>query len=362
MGFVIDKAMPAVPTPTALRSPLLAWYDAAARDLPWRVRPADAVKGARADPYRVWLSEIMLQQTTVPHATPYFLAFTLRWPTVTALARADEGEVMAAWAGLGYYARARNLIACARHVADALGGVFPDTEAGLRALPGVGPYTAAAIAAIAFDRPANVVDGNVERVVARLFAVETPLPAAKPELTRLAASLVTDDRPGDWAQALMDLGATLCTPTSPACDRCPLAARCLARAAGSPERFPHRSPKPERPQRHGAAYLLTFGDRVALVRRPAKGLLGGMLALPTSEWRASPFTDAEAIAAAPATADWRPAGEIDHTFTHFALNLRLFRAEGEWSGGLWRARGELASMPSVFLKAARRALLALPRA
>jgi len=305
----------------------------------------------------VWLSEIMLQQTTVPHAAPYFLDFTRRWPTVSALAAAAEGEVMAAWAGLGYYARARNLIACARQVAGPLGGVFPDNEAGLAALPGVGSYTAAAIAAIAFDRPANVVDGNVERVIARLFAVETPLPAAKPRLRALAAGLVRDDRPGDWPQALMDLGAMVCTPTSPSCDRCPVADACAAHATGAPERFPTRSAKPDRPQRYGVAYVLTRGDRVALVRRPAKGLLGGMLALPTSDWRAAPWPDAEAIAAAPASADWRGAGEVDHGFTHFALNLRLLRAEGDWPDGLWRPRAELESMPSVFLKAARKALL-----
>ncbi len=271
--------------PTRLRERVLAWYDAHARDLPWRVRPADRAAGRRPDPYRVWLSEIMLQQTTVPHATPYFLAFTARWPTVAALAAAPEADVMAAWAGLGYYARARNLIACARRVAGELGSVFPDTEAGLAVLPGVGPYTAAAIAAIAFDAPANVVDGNVERVVARLFAVEAPLPAAKPALRSLAASLVTDERPGDWAQALMDLGAMVCTPASPICAICPAAEDCRARAGGAPQTYPRRTAKSERPKRHGAAYLLTRGDRVALVRRPARGLLGGMLALPTSDWR-----------------------------------------------------------------------------
>jgi A/G-specific adenine glycosylase len=304
----------------------------------------------------VWLSEIMLQQTTVPHATPYFLDFTRRWPTVRSLAAADEGEVMAAWAGLGYYARARNLIACARHVARELAGVFPETEAGLRALPGVGPYTAAAIAAIAFDRPANVVDGNIERVVSRLFAVETPLPAAKPELKALAEDLVDDDRPGDWAQALMDLGAMVCTPTSPDCPRCPAAEVCLAQATGAPARFPLREARPERPHRHGAAYVLTRGDLVALVRRPAKGLLGGMLALPTSDWRDRSWDEAEAFAAAPVRANWRPAGEIEHGFTHFTLTLTLFRAEGEWNGGLWLPRSEIESMPSVFLKAARAAL------
>ena len=343
-------------SPSRLRRDVLAWYDAHARALPWRVRPRDQALGARPDPYRVWLSEIMLQQTTTAHATPYFLAFTRRWPTVGDLAAAPEADVMAAWAGLGYYARARNLIACARRVADSLGGVFPDTETGLAALPGVGPYTAAAIAAIAFDRPANVVDGNVERVVARLFAVETALPAAKPGLRRLAGDLVTDERPGDWAQALMDLGAMVCTPGEPACAACPAAADCRARATGAPQTYPRRAPKPDRPQRYGAAYVLTSGDDVALTRRPAKGLLGGMLALPTSDWRDRPWTDAEAIAAAPVAAGWRAAGQIDHGFTHFALELRLFRAEGDWPAAIWTPPSGLAAMPSVFLKAAREAL------
>jgi A/G-specific adenine glycosylase len=342
---------------TRLRRRVLAWYDAHARALPWRVRPAERASGLRPDPYRVWLSEIMLQQTTVPHATPYFLAFTARWPTVAALAAAPEADVMAAWAGLGYYARARNLIACARHVASRLGGAFPDTEAGLAELPGVGPYTAAAIAAIAFDRPANVVDGNVERVVARLFAVEAPLPAAKPELRALAGALVTGERPGDWAQALMDLGAMVCTPAAPICVICPAADDCRARLTGAPETYPRRTAKPERPQRHGAAYLLTRGDAVALVRRPARGLLGGMLGLPTSDWRSEPFSDAEALAAAPVAADWRPAGEIRHVFTHFALTLTVWRAEGDWADAIWTPRRDLEAMPSVFLKAARKALL-----
>jgi len=340
-----------------LRACVLAWYDAHARDLPWRVRPAERAAGRRADPYRVWLSEIMLQQTTVPHATPYFLAYTSRWPTVSALAAAPEADVMAAWAGLGYYARARNLIACARHVAGALGGVFPDTEAGLAALPGVGPYTAAAIAAIAFDRPANVVDGNVERVVARLFAVEEEMPAAKPQLRALAGSLVADERPGDWAQALMDLGAMVCTPAAPVCAICPAAGECAARLTGAPETYPRRAAKAARPERYGAAYLLTRGGDVALVRRPARGLLGGMLGLPTSDWRAEPFGAAEAIAAAPTSADWRPAGEIRHVFTHFALTLAVYRAEGDWDGAFWTPRTGLEAMPSVFLKAARKALL-----
>jgi len=350
-------AQPPRPSPPRLRERVLAWYDAHARDLPWRVRPADRARGQQPDPYWVWLSEIMLQQTTVPHATPYFLAFTRRWPTVEALAAAPEAEVMAAWAGLGYYARARNLIACARHVAGALGGAFPDTEAGLAKLPGVGPYTAAAIAAIAFDRAANVVDGNIERVAARLFAIETPLPAAKPALRALAGGLVTDERPGDWAQALMDLGAMVCTPAAPICAICPAAEDCRARAAGAPETYPRRTAKPERPERHGAAYLLTCGDAVALVRRPAHGLLGGMLALPTSDWRAEPFNRAEALAAAPVAADWRAAGEIRHVFTHFALTLAIYRADGDWEAAIWTRRADLEAMPSVFLKAAKKALL-----
>ncbi len=339
----------------ALRAALLAWYDANARSLPWRVGPHER---PLADPYRVWLSEVMLQQTTVPHATPYFLSFTRRWPTVGDLAAEADGEVMAAWAGLGYYARARNLLACARAVATDHGGVFPDTEDGLRALPGVGGYTAAAVAAIAFDREANVVDGNVERVMSRLFAVETPLPDSKPQLKALAASLVTADRPGDWAQALMDLGATVCRPKQPLCDRCPVSAFCAAFKRGDQDTFPRKTKKADRPRRHGVAWLLTDGDRVALVRRPPKGLLGGMLGLPTSDWRATPWTDAEAVAAAPVGASWRDAGEIDHVFTHFALTLRVFRAEGTMDAD-WTPRAGLEALPSVFLKAARAGLTRL---
>lgn len=343
-------------SPETLRARLLDWYDANARDLPWRVAPADGARGLRADPYRVWLSEVMLQQTTVPHATPYFLKFLARWPTVSDLAAAEDGDVMAAWAGLGYYARARNLLACARAVACEHGGVFPNTEEALRQLPGLGAYTAAAVAAIAFDRAANVVDGNVERVMARLFAVEAPLPDAKPELKRLAGALVRDERPGDWAQALMDLGATICRPKAPLCDRCPVSAFCAALATGAPETFPRKAVKAERPHRHGAAYILTRRDAVALVRRPPKGLLGGMLALPTTDWRSAPFGDVEALAEAPARADWRPVGEVEHGFTHFTLTLRLWRAEGDADGVIWTPRRDLDALPSVFLKAARAGL------
>jgi A/G-specific adenine glycosylase len=329
-----------------IRARLLAWYGVHARALPWRV--------SDPDPYRVWLSEVMLQQTTVGHATPYFQAFTIRWPTVADLAAAEDGELMAAWAGLGYYARARNLLACARAVARDHGGVFPDTEAGLRALPGVGAYTAAAVAAIAFDRPANVVDGNVERVMARLFAVDTPLPGAKPELTRLAAGLVTDDRPGDWAQALMDLGATVCRPRAPLCEACPLAAHCRARALGGPAAWPRRAPKAASPHRHGAVFVLIRGGEAALTRRPPKGLLGGMLGLPTTPWRDAAWPRAEVLGLAPGPARWRSVGDVEHVFTHFSLTLRVYvaRSDSARADLIWTPlAAALAGTPTVFRKA-----------
>ena len=326
----------------AFRTALLDWYDAHGRTLAWRT--------GRPDPYRVWLSEVMLQQTTVPHATPYFLKFTKGWPTVSDLAAAADAEVMAAWAGLGYYARARNLVACARAVARDHGGVFPDTEAALRALPGIGPYTAAAVAAIAFNRAANVVDGNVERVMARVFAVETPLPAAKFELTTLAAGFVTDHRPGDWAQALMDLGATVCRPKSPLCLVCPVASFCGGLKTGAPEAYPRKTAKAARPRRFGHAFVLVRDDgAVAVTRRPDKGLLGGMLGLPTTDWSAEVLPPLP-----PLVADWRDAGEVEHVFTHFSLTLRVWLARGDWPGAQWT--NDISALPSVFLKAVRRAL------
>jgi A/G-specific adenine glycosylase len=344
--------MPSVPVhPPAdlpdLRRPLLDWYDVHGRTLAWRAAPG----AAAPDPYRVWLSEVMLQQTTTPHATPYFQAFTTRWPTVSDLAAAEDGEVMAAWAGLGYYARARNLLACARAVAANHGGVFPDTEAGLLALPGVGAYTAAAVAAIAFGHPANVVDGNVERVMARLFAVETPLPAAKPELRRLAASLVADDRPGDWAQALMDLGATVCRPGRPLCEQCPLTSWCAGFRSGEPERWPLKTRKAARPHRTGTAWVLRDDrGRVALVRRPDRGLLGGMTGLPTSDWAGA----GEALP--PVAGEWRDAGAVEHVFTHFSLTLAVRTATGA-GDFLWTDPDEaLRSLPTVFRKALERGL------
>ena len=338
-----------MPPVSAIRAALLNWYDAHARTLAWRSSPGTA---ARPDPYRVWLSEVMLQQTTTPHATPYFQAFTARWPAVSDLAAAEDGEVMAAWAGLGYYARARNLLACARAVTRDHGGVFPDTEAGLLALPGVGAYTAAAVAAIAFDRPANVVDGNVERVMARLFAVETPLPAARPRLRELAGTLVGDDRPGDWAQALMDLGATVCRPKTPLCERCPLTEWCAAYGSGRPERYPLKARKADRPHRSGTAWVLRDGQgRVALVRRPDKGLLGGMLGLPTGDWTAAPQPTPPPVAA-----EWRDAGAVEHVFTHFSLTLTVHAAEGH-GDFIWTPEGEaLESLPTVFRKALERGL------
>ena len=295
------------------------------------------------DPYRVWLSEIMLQQTTVAAVKPYFEKFTARWPTVAALAGAEEAEVMATWAGLGYYARARNLVACARAVA-AGGGVFPDTEEELRKLPGIGRYTAAAIAAIAFGRRAVVVDANVERVVARLFAVEEPLPGSRERLYQLTGTITPAQHSGDFAQAMMDLGSTVCTPRAPACPRCPLLSFCAAGQAGKGALYPVKAPKAAKPKREGTAWWLEHEGRVLLVRRPAKGLLGGMLALPTD--------------APPAEAVWREAGSVDHVFTHFALTMRLLCGEvvGEPPEGVWHPIQELeqAGLPTLFARLAAR--------
>ena len=304
---------------------LLRWYDIHARDLPWRVSPQARAQGARPDPYRIWLSEVMLQQTTVAAVRGYFDRFTTLWPTVGDLAAAQDGAVMGEWAGLGYYARARNLLKCARIVAHDHGGVFPQSPDGLLQLPGIGPYTASAIAAIAFERPEVVVDGNVERVMARLFDIHTPLPAAKPELTRAAASLTPDDRPGDYAQAVMDLGATICTPRAPACGICPWMQACAARAAGTALGLPRKTPKKAKPTRFGHAYVARRSDGAYLLEeRPAKGLLGGMLGWPGSDWNEDPAPTP------PIAADWRLVdAEARHTFTHFHLRLRVFVANAD---------------------------------
>jgi A/G-specific adenine glycosylase len=341
--------------PTADARRLLDWYDRNARRLPWRVGPADRAVGVLPDPYRVWLSEIMLQQTTVAAVRGYFEAFLARWPRVEDLAAADEAEVMKAWAGLGYYARARNLKACAEAVARDHGGRFPDTEDGLRALPGIGAYTAAAIAAIAFDRPAVVVDGNVERVVARLVALEEPLPAAKPAIRAATAAMTPDDRPGDFAQGMMDLGATICTPKRPACGLCPLGEGCAGRAGGIAETLPRKAEKGVRPTRHGVAFVAVRADGAILLgRRPARGLLGGMTEVPGGPW-----TEGEsAEPPPPLAAGWREAGTIEHVFTHFRLLLTVRVARVPAStpapAGLWWSPPDALpgeALPTVMRKA-----------
>lgn len=329
---------------------LLAWYDVHARELPWRIAPGT---GERADPYRIWLSEVMLQQTTVAAVGPYFARFTQRWPTVQALADADDADVLSAWAGLGYYARARNLIACARAIADS-GGAFPDTEEGLSQLPGVGAYTAAAIAAIAFGRRAVVVDANVERVIARLFAISTPLPAAKPAIRAAMNETTPNERAGDFAQAMMDLGATICTARDPRCLLCPLADGCEGRKAGIAARLPVKTPKKARPLRTGTAFWAERDRHVWLVTRAGKGMLAGMRALPDDGWSARRDGDG----APPFAAHWHEVdGEVEHGFTHFQLTLAVRRAdvtepagEGEW----WPIdRIEHAGLPTLFARAAR---------
>ncbi|WP_083240364.1 A/G-specific adenine glycosylase [Methyloceanibacter methanicus] len=337
---------------------LLAWYRREGRALPWRAPP-----GKLQDPYKVWLSEIMLQQTTVKAVTPRFIDFLRRWPDVDALGKAALGDVLAAWAGLGYYARARNLHACARAVSETHGGRFPDTEAGLRALPGIGAYTAAAIAAIAFGRRASPVDGNIERVLARLFAVEMPLPAAKPQIKALAERLTPAEHAGDFAQALMDLGAMVCTPRRPACGRCPVRPDCRGVAAGLADLLPYKAAKAERPTRRGAAFVAIREDGTVLLReRPPKGLLGGMLETPSTPWDERQPKEAAEVHA-PLIADWTCVpGIVTHTFTHFHLELTVYRAEVGRDAKLtpaadparcrWVAQRDLAhaALPSVMRK------------
>ncbi len=342
---------------------LLTWYDRHARTLPWRQPPGS---GRHVDPYRVWLSEIMLQQTTVAAVSPYFQRFLDRWPTVDALARADDSDVMAAWAGLGYYARARNMLACARRVSHELDGCFPDEVAALRALPGIGDYTAAAIAAIAFDRQATVIDGNVERVVARLFALEEPLPQAKTAIRAHATPLTPAERPGDFAQAMMDLGATICTPRRPACSLCPLMAHCAGRARGIAEDLPRRQPKAARPLRRGLAFWLVCERHVLTVQRPAKGLFGNMRALPVSPWAAS-MSDSEALGHAPSALGWRILPQrVRHVFTHFELDLGVAvthcRNRPMGIAGDWLAHDRItqAGFPSLFQKIASLAYDEIP--
>ncbi len=341
---------------------LLVWYDRHHRDLPWRISPPMAARGIRPDPYRVWLSEVMLQQTTVQAVKAYFAIFTERWPGVADLARADNEDVMKAWAGLGYYARARNLKKCAETVVSEHGGAFPDTEAGLKALPGIGDYTAAAIAAIAFGRQSAVLDGNVERVISRLHAVEAPLPAAKPAMRALVAAMTPADRPGDFAQAMMDLGATICTPRRPACALCPLNADCRVLGREDPELYPRKAAKKERPVRLGAAFVAEDpAGAVYLCKRGDSGLLGGMTEVPGTGWTAR--IDGENNAeAAPFAAEWRACGVVVHVFTHFELRLSVYHAQtpqnAVMGNGWWQPQGTLAgeALPTVMKKAIRQAI------
>lgn len=323
---------------------ILGWYDRAARDLPWRIAPNS---GGVPDPYRIWMAEIMLQQTTVAAVAGYFERFTARWPTVRDLAAADDADVMAAWAGLGYYARARNLLACARAVVVDHGGVFPDNEAELRALPGIGDYTAASVAAIAFGRTAVVIDANIERVIARHRLIMTPLPMAKREIRAALTPLVPEERPGDFAQALMDLGATICTPRSPACAICPVMADCRARGRADIDRLPVKPPKKAKPHRHGTAWWIERDGKIWLVRRPDKGMLGGMRALPGGEWSDTPPRES-AIAS------------VDHGFTHFDLTLALVRRELPLAAGegIWWPISDLdaAGLPTLYRKLVDRML------
>ncbi len=355
-------------SPVYFQRALLTWYDSARRDLPWRARPEE-----KTDPYKVWLSEIMLQQTTVKAVIPYFETFMARWPSAEALAAASRDEVLAAWAGLGYYSRARNLYTCAQAVAR---DGFPASEAALRALPGVGAYTAAAIAAIAFDEPAAVVDGNVERVIARLFAIEQPLPSAKPVIRSMAAVLTPSKRPGDYAQAMMDLGATICTPRSPSCLLCPVRSFCTASDRGDAERFPVRAAKPEKPIRRGDAFVVVRTQdgtpHVLLRRRRDKGLLGGMMEVPCTEWMADttghPAFQERPVRSLQPNGDWIAAQTIKHTFTHFHLEMRVLAAryhgvtaEAEAFGGEWAALANLSAfaLPAVMKKAMHAGLEAL---
>ncbi len=328
-----------------LSDQLLDWYHEQARDLPWRLGPKARAAGAVADPYRVWLAEIMLQQTTVPHATRYYLEFTKRWPKVSDLAAAADEDVMAAWAGLGYYARARNLLKCAREV-TAL-GAWPVTADALQKLPGIGPYTAGAVAALAFGRRSAAVDGNVERVFSRLLASKGEWASEKSRIRGIVEDLVPADRPAEFAEALMDLGATICTPKSPNCLLCPLQEHCEGRVEGDPSRYPIKPKKTAKPTRQGHVFImLDQNGRVRTERRPDKGLLGGMLGLPTSDWQ-----DDLGVPQFPSDANWQDCGEVRHVFTHFALYLKVWRAEDQIDGQSTALEAAADALPSVFAKA-----------
>ncbi|MCY6381641.1 A/G-specific adenine glycosylase [Hoeflea prorocentri] len=340
-----------------ITKPILSWYDKHHRDLPWRVSPAERSRGVKPSPYRVWLSEIMLQQTTVQAVRPYFTSFLERWPDVAALAAAKNDDVMSAWAGLGYYSRARNLKKCAEIVVAHHDGRFPDDVIELKKLPGIGDYTAAAVATIAFDRHAAVVDGNIERVVSRLFRLTTPLPALKRDIKTRMSDLTPVERPGDFAQAMMDLGAMVCSPKRPACGVCPVRETCLSAGRDDAEAFPFKPPKKKRPVRRGAAFVAIGQDGAVLLRRRIEsGLLGGMAEVPTTGWTAS-ADGALGTEAAPFAGDWTLSGTVRHIFTHFELHLDVYRgnfperpaSDGSW----WSPRGDLdnEALPTVMKKA-----------
>lgn len=342
---------------SALPIALLDWYGKAARVLPWRVGPKERADGKRPDPYHVWLAEIMLQQTTIPHGTRYFLDFVQRWPRIADLAAAKDEDVMAAWAGLGYYARARNLLKCARIVAEK--GGFPQTKSELEKLPGIGPYTAGAVAALAFGAREAAVDGNVERVFSRVLALGGDWAKAKVKIRRIVADLVPADRPAEFAEGLMDLGATVCTPKRPNCLICPLAAMCRAREQGRAEHYPVKAKKKPKPHRQGHVYLLIDKGALLLERRPDSGLLGGMLGLPGDVWTEGGATE---YAGEPAKTDWAHLGEVRHVFTHFSLTLQVWNGQliGPRPKGEWVSIADVDGLPSVFAKAVK--LMAQPKA
>jgi len=341
---------PRKPDPAAL----LAWYDRHARVLPWRARPGETV-----DPYAVWLSEVMLQQTTVAAVKPFYTRFLDEWPDAARLAAAPVEDVMRAWAGLGYYSRARNLHACAAQVVAQHGGRFPGTEVELRRLPGIGAYTAAAIAAIAFGERAIVIDGNVDRVITRLHAIETPLLRAKAQIRGYAEALTPQTRPGDFAQAMMDLGATICTPRAPACGLCPFNVTCQAHARLTPLAFPVRAPRTVSPERVGAVYFIADQNGAVMVRtRAARGLLGGMSELPGTDWIAADSAPDWSAAAPPGASITRSAGAVRHVFTHFALTLQVYVCAAAPGcvlppGARWVAPADLAqeAFPTLMRKA-----------
>lgn len=342
-----------------MRRRLLDHYDQTGRTLPWRIRPEDRARGVTPNPYAIWLSEIMLQQTTVAHGTPYWHKFLEAFPTVNDLANADRDRVLTMWAGLGYYARARNLHKCAQLIRDQYNGRFPESEAELLKLPGIGPYTAAAMAAICFDETTNIVDGNVERVISRVFTVETPLPNGKSDIKAFAATLVGPDRPGDYGQALMDLGSNVCTPTSPRCDVCPWGKYCAAYKAGTQTVYPRKLKKAKLPVRYGAVFVLMADEHVLLERRPDKGLLGGMMGFPGSDWGETPDSP---VSHAPMKAQWTKCADIvQHVFTHFELRLDVYIADIKRRNdidGVWAPLSEIGSyaLPTVMKKVMKAAL------